>query len=577
MKDSFKTYYICFQKDLSFSIVSNESKWSSVKRLLTEISATEHIDNIWQLLSQLSRTVSGSDKDFADDILSKGLSKYYERLKRDKETANQFFLTVKAIAQYAINLDAHLINHNGKIQVIRCGQTKPLRISRQLVADIIAHSFFCLHVRKEFNFTNIYLCIATDSSQLQRVQTEKLKCILKYFFCLKREDSSHYYGLSNKIIHFQRMVQEQRSWEGLRQSDIVMGKLTEEKCSTIENTSNACAKVIFLKNTVMGANILTATPSCRQEEIFILSCPELLIGCFLFGPIQDKEAFIISDFDRYVSCDGIDFNFSCGEIVKQQNLAAIAINAAQYDNKVEQQYTVDCMFKDFFKAFVGFSACHSNNFDRNSLQYKSISEKTSIKQFQPKRAYSVRGPSAGKGSTGKVRVGQASTGNANNGLKNCSQAKGGQACRSFSQSNTGPTSIGQVRQIFKESNETQLSIAIVLTSTKFPISVATGSWGCGDLGGDPQLKAILQWIAMTEAGCEEMVYCTLNDATLAQLGRVSNDMKKYTVGQLTEFLEKYSQYRIHVKKNKKSMSLFDYWEKNNIPKKEKSKRLCSIQ
>lgn len=30
------------------------------------------------------------------------------------------------------------------------------------------------------------------------------------------------------------------------------------------------------------------------------------------------------------------------------------------------------------------------------------------------------------------------------------------------------------------------------------IGIATGNWGCGAFGGDPQLKAVLQWIAASE-------------------------------------------------------------------------------
>lgn len=30
------------------------------------------------------------------------------------------------------------------------------------------------------------------------------------------------------------------------------------------------------------------------------------------------------------------------------------------------------------------------------------------------------------------------------------------------------------------------------------IGVVTGNWGCGSFGGDPQLKAMLQWLAASQ-------------------------------------------------------------------------------
>ena len=39
-------------------------------------------------------------------------------------------------------------------------------------------------------------------------------------------------------------------------------------------------------------------------------------------------------------------------------------------------------------------------------------------------------------------------------------------------------------------------------------TVATGNWGCGVFGGDPQMKAMLQWLAASHARCPAMVYYT---------------------------------------------------------------------
>ena len=44
--------------------------------------------------------------------------------------------------------------------------------------------------------------------------------------------------------------------------------------------------------------------------------------------------------------------------------------------------------------------------------------------------------------------------------------------------------------------------------------VVTGNWGCGAFGGDPQLKAMLQWMAVSLSGRPELVYCTFHSRQL---------------------------------------------------------------
>lgn len=41
--------------------------------------------------------------------------------------------------------------------------------------------------------------------------------------------------------------------------------------------------------------------------------------------------------------------------------------------------------------------------------------------------------------------------------------------------------------------------------------IATGNWGCGVFGGDPQLKSLLQWVAASKARCPKLIYYTFND------------------------------------------------------------------
>ena len=48
--------------------------------------------------------------------------------------------------------------------------------------------------------------------------------------------------------------------------------------------------------------------------------------------------------------------------------------------------------------------------------------------------------------------------------------------------------------------------------------VATGNWGSGVFRGDPQLKAVLQWMAISATGRPEMKYYPFNDPRVQQVG-----------------------------------------------------------
>ena len=42
-------------------------------------------------------------------------------------------------------------------------------------------------------------------------------------------------------------------------------------------------------------------------------------------------------------------------------------------------------------------------------------------------------------------------------------------------------------------------------------TVSTGNWGCGDFGGDKEIKFLIQWIAASLAKVKVLNFCTYND------------------------------------------------------------------
>ncbi|KAF3626739.1 Poly(ADP-ribose) glycohydrolase 1 [Capsicum annuum] len=78
------------------------------------------------------------------------------------------------------------------------------------------------------------------------------------------------------------------------------------------------------------------------------------------------------------------------------------------------------------------------------------------------------------------------------------------------------------------------------------IGVVTGNWGCGAFGGDPQVKAVLQWLAASQALRPFVLYYTFDLEALQMLGQVVQwiSSQGWTVGELWNMLVEYSVQRL---------------------------------
>ncbi|CAJ1926519.1 unnamed protein product [Sphenostylis stenocarpa] len=77
------------------------------------------------------------------------------------------------------------------------------------------------------------------------------------------------------------------------------------------------------------------------------------------------------------------------------------------------------------------------------------------------------------------------------------------------------------------------------------IGVATGNWGCGVFGGDPEIKTIIQWLAASQARRPFLLYYTFGLGALKSLHEVVHRIstQTWTVGNLWKMLIKYSTMR----------------------------------
>ncbi|KAI3849187.1 hypothetical protein MKW92_046581 [Papaver armeniacum] len=84
---------------------------------------------------------------------------------------------------------------------------------------------------------------------------------------------------------------------------------------------------------------------------------------------------------------------------------------------------------------------------------------------------------------------------------------------------------------------------------KDDIGIATGNWGCGAFAGDPELKAMLQWLAASQALRPFISYYTFGHEALQNLEQVTCLIQSYgwTVGDLWDMLAEYSSQRVNGK------------------------------
>ncbi|CAD8066393.1 unnamed protein product [Paramecium sonneborni] len=66
--------------------------------------------------------------------------------------------------------------------------------------------------------------------------------------------------------------------------------------------------------------------------------------------------------------------------------------------------------------------------------------------------------------------------------------------------------------------------------------ICTGKWGCGVFGGEWQLKALIQWVAASLGGCQQIVF--INDESYV-FNQAFNLLKEFNSNQLWEQIQKY--------------------------------------
>ncbi|OAY85680.1 Poly(ADP-ribose) glycohydrolase 1, partial [Ananas comosus] len=245
------------------------------------------------------------------------------------------------------------------------------------------------------------------------------------------------------------------------------------------------------------------------EEIRFMINPELIAGMLFMASMRDNEAIEIVGVERYSSSfrfvgDYIDRKPF--DLLGRRKTRIIAIDAL--DSPRLAQYKTDCLLRETNKAFCGF-------FDRSK-------HRCYLKHFQMVDSCREYAHESNADASVVCKTSQENE-NQDNSENRCS-------------SNSDLT----------ENNE-ERSQQIDLES----IGIATGNWGCGAFGGDPEMKSMIQWLAASQALRPFIHYYTFGEASLERLQQVTEWISGHgwTVCDLWSMLVEYSTQRLRRETN----------------------------
>ncbi|KAK6772932.1 hypothetical protein RDI58_028170 [Solanum bulbocastanum] len=271
----------------------------------------------------------------------------------------------------------------------------------------------------------------------------------------------------------------------------------------IEDQSREAIEVDFA-NMYLGGGALVR--GCVQEEIRFMINPELIAGMLFLPCMADNEAIEIVGTERFSSYAGYASSFRFNgdyvdkkdiDVLGRRKTRIVAIDALCCPGK--SQYRLEGLLRETNKAFCGFmDQCKRH-------QYQQL-----FKDDQTVKA------TGGRSIVNLLSLGHTST---------SSQATEGTSGNQLARNHKGHGC-----PPFDNQHE---------------IGVVTGNWGCGAFGGDPQLKAMLQWIAASQAMRPFILYYTFGLEALQMLEQVIQWIvsHKWTAGELWNVLVEYSSQR----------------------------------
>lgn len=455
---------------------------------------------------------------FSDDALQ-GYSLFFDDLMPRGQATRWFKEVLPKMADLLLRLPFLLESHYQSsdetgLRLLESQQPGLVLLSQELIAALLACSFFCLFPDinrgakdlQLINFGDLFECLYQTYAENQE---SKIKCLVHYFERIFTCMPSGNVSFQRKVLSLQRTeycisYSKANFWSN---SHLSLCPFEVDKSRLIEDHQPCEALEVDFANKYLGGGALRL--GCVQEEIRFMINPELIVGMLFLPAMLANEAIEIVGSERFSNYTGYasSFQFS-GDYVDHKDVdylgrrktRVIAIDALCRPGW--KQYGSDFLLREINKAFAGF-------FDQCKYQqYEEFFQDNVLSESK------ADNPMETIGNDTKPHKDPSSS----------SRLSGGT-------SGHQPIS-SSFKKVYQAEHEDK-------------IGIVTGNWGCGAFGGDPEVKAILQWLAASQALRPFILYHTFGVEPLQSLEQVTQWIisQEWTVGELWNMLVEYGQQR----------------------------------
>ncbi|KAL4272431.1 hypothetical protein GQ457_13G013430 [Hibiscus cannabinus] len=413
-----------------------------------------------------------------------GYALFFDELMSRADSTNWFAQDVPKLANLLLRLpfliDVHYQNaqtYGYGLRILGQQESGVVLLSQELIGALLACSLFCLfptcnrglrHL-PTINFDQLFASLYDSYSENQE---NKLRCIVHYFrrICLQMPTGS--VSFERKLLSLgHHPLQSCVSYPDARfwtESTIPLCPFQVHSSGLIEDHAIGTLEVDFA-NKYLGGGALNR--GCVQEEIRFMINPELIAGMLFLPSMADNESIEIIGAERFSDYTGYASSFRfAGDYVDKRsvdflgrrNTRIVAIDALCSPRM--KQYKLKYLLRETNKAFCGF-------LDQSKYsQYMRLFKIMNTVQLNETSSLLVETHDEGS--------------------RTEELGKSDEKC-------------GQLKD------------------PENYIGIATGNWGCGAFGGDPELKTIIQWLAASQALRPFISYYTFGLEALQSLDQVS--------------------------------------------------------
>ncbi|CAH8382027.1 unnamed protein product [Eruca vesicaria subsp. sativa] len=484
---------------------------------------------LWQAISDMRRSLSLSTR-----LLSPSAPKGYaflfdevSNLIHGRESKRWFDEFIPALARLLLQLPYLLEMHFREADDVVGGVKTGLRLlepqqagvvllSQELIGALLACAFFCLfpvsnRSAKDLPVINFDHLFASLYESYSESHESKILCIMHYFERVCSCMPTGTVSFERKILpaechNSSTTAPDADFWS---KSDISLCAFKVHSSGLIEDQPDNALEVDFA-NKYLGGGALNR--GCVQEEIRFMINPELIAGMLFLPRMDDNEAIEIVGAERFSCYTGYASSFRfTGDYIdkktmdpfKRRRTRIVAIDALCAPKM--RHFKDICLLREINKALCGFLI------HRKSWQHQSL--------FIDKGESEMQLDSNDKDA----------------GLLHTETSTSHGTPLNDVETNREKHASNFVRDV--EGSD---------CLDHEDVGVATGNWGCGVFGGDPELKAMIQWLAASQAQRPFISYYTFGAEALENLDQVTKWILSHdwTVGDLWNMVLEYSAQRL---------------------------------